>query len=131
MAQSEMRAIQSDITARLEHLRQQLESLHAERDILDGKIREFKRQVSVWQQALQLEMPEGDRLKVDPSILQMRLSDAIDHMRRENPDLSRELAETHLQAAGYDFKGKKPSAAIHFAWLNVNKRRGKNGTESD
>ena len=36
----------------------------------------------------------------------------------------------HLEATGYDFKGKKPGPAVHFAWLNVDRRKGSNGAET-
>lgn len=37
----------------------------------------------------------------------------------------------HLEAIQYDFKGKKHGPAVHFAWVNVDRRKNYNGTEPD
>ena len=134
MAQLEMRPIQSDIEDRLKHLRHQLEGLHVQRDALLAKIHDIEKQVAVWQEAWRLEIPEDERLhatvpQADSSIIRMTLSDAIDHLRRQNPGITKELARIHLEATDYDFKGKKPGPAVHFAWLNVDRRKSRNGTE--
>ena len=134
MVQSGMRPIQGDIEDRLKQLRHGLEGLHAQRDALLAKIHDIEKQIAVWQEAWKLEIPEGEHLyasvpQADSSIIRMSLSDAIDHLRRQNPGITKELAKIHLEAIGYDFKGKKPGPAVHFAWLNVNRRKASNGTE--
>ncbi len=134
MVQLEMRPIQSDIEDRLKQLKRRLERLHAQRDALLAEIHGTERQVAVWQEAWKLEIPEDERLhasvpQADSDIIRMSLSDAIDHLRRQNPGITKELSRIHLEATGYDFKGKKPGPAVHFAWVNVNRRKGSNGTE--
>ena len=130
VTQLEMRPIQSDIEYRLDQLKCRLEALHAERDGLLAQIHDVEGQIAVWQEAWKLEIPEEERRhanvpRADSAIVRMSLSDAVDHLRRQNPGITKELARIHLETIGYDFKGKKPGSAVHFAWVNVDRRKRK------
>lgn len=129
----ELKPIREEIEGRLKHLKAEIDGLLAQQEAIIGRIHELERQHAIWQEAWKLELPESERLgtlvpNADKRLLDMPLSEAVDHLRRQNLGMTKELALMHLQAVGYDFHGKRPSAAVHFAWVN-SLRRGthKNG----
>ena len=116
------------IEQRITALRQELESLHEQRDAIDARMRDIEKHLAIWQEAWKMELPESDdRRTMVPNgnsrLLSMPISEAVDHLRRQNMGMTKELARMHLEAIGYDFKGKRPGAVIHLAWVNSERRK--------
>lgn len=52
----------------------------------------------------------------------MRLVDALDIVRQENRQIDKRQALKILQKEGFDFRGKRPLPAVHFAWVALDRR---------
>lgn len=126
MVQMELRPIRDDIETRLTRLSDRLQALHSQRDALLNEIHNVEGQVAIWREAFRLETPAGEAAPVpeaNVAILSMPISEAVDHLRRQNMGMTKDMAQLHLETIGFDFKGKRPKAAMHFAWLNSNRRK--------
>lgn len=53
----------------------------------------------------------------------IRLIDALAIIRQEHPTINKREALTILKREGYDFRGKRPLPAVHFAWVAINRRK--------
>lgn len=53
----------------------------------------------------------------------MRLVDAIAIIRQENPKVDKRQALRILEGEGFDFRGKRPLSAVHFAWIAFERRK--------
>ena len=125
--QQELRPIRADIEERLAHLRSEIDSLRSQEEIIVARMHMLEDQIGIWQEAWKLELPVDERQSAlvpnaDPGLIDMKLSEAVDHLRRQNLGMTKELVLMHLEAIGYDFQGKRPAAAVHFAWLNSHRR---------
>ncbi len=54
----------------------------------------------------------------------MKLTEALAIIRKEQPRIDKKQALKILQKEGFDFRGKRPLPAVHFAWVALD-RRGK------
>lgn len=55
----------------------------------------------------------------------MRLVDALAAIRQENRQIDKRQALKILQKEGFDFRGKRPLPAVHFAWVALDRRKGR------
>ena len=53
----------------------------------------------------------------------MRLIDALAVIQKENPKIAKRAALKVLEKEGYDFRGKRPLPAVHFAWIALDRRK--------
>jgi hypothetical protein len=53
----------------------------------------------------------------------MRLVDALLIIRQENPRIDKRQALKILEKEGFDFRGKRPLPAVHFAWVALERRK--------
>lgn len=52
----------------------------------------------------------------------MRLIDALRQIKKENPKIEKRMARDLLLKEGFDFKGKRPLTAVHFAWMVIERK---------
>ena len=125
------RNIREDIESRVAGLLDELRELYAGREETEGRIDDAEHRLGVWRDALMLEgRPLGPRRPAadgvdEQGIVAMGLTDAVHHLRIENR-MTKPAIVRQLTAVGYDFRGKRPGPAVHFAWLN-SLRRKRNG----
>ncbi len=55
----------------------------------------------------------------------MRLIDALAILKKENPKIDKRQAVRLLQEEGYNFRGKRPLTAVHFAWIVLGRKNRK------
>jgi len=53
----------------------------------------------------------------------MKVGEALRIIRDEQPQITREEATKILQEGGFDFKGKRPISAVHFAFVAQDRER--------
>ncbi len=58
----------------------------------------------------------------------MRLGEALTVIRKEQQGIDKKQALKILEKEGFDFRGKRPLTAVHFAWMALD-RKGKTNLE--
>jgi len=53
----------------------------------------------------------------------MKLTDALAVIRKEKPEINKQQALKILKGEGFDFRGKRPLPAVHFAWVALSRRK--------
>lgn len=137
-----MKTINSDLRRELEtrihEIQSEIAFLQADRAKIDEKLKAMEEKVAALRTVYGM---EAERLGEPKAPLfpekgkpyrfaGMRLIDALAVIRDENPRIlkmpfgkpKREALKI-LQQEGFDFKGKRPLPAVHFAWIALDRRK--------
>jgi len=55
----------------------------------------------------------------------MKLTEALALIRKEHPKIDKKGALKVLKKEGFDFRGKRPLPAVHFAWIALDRKKKK------
>lgn len=121
-----------ELRSRIEQLQKAINELMEKRHTIDAQISQAEAELKTWREAYQIEAerlgePRLPLFSKDGKTYRfagMRLTDAIATIRKENPEITKKQARQILESENFDFRGKNPGNAIHFAWVSVD-RRGK------
>jgi len=132
--QSNKGDIRSELENRITTIQKKIGRLQEERSSIDKKLQDAESKLSALRVVYQIEAERFGETKppLIPSagksyrFAGMRLIDAIALIRKEKPRIDKRGALEILQKEGFDFRGKRPLPAVHFAWVALD-RKGKGG----
>ena len=127
--------LRPELKARMDKVFRDVEKLKAKRLEIDQQLKVAQEQLSVWLEAYAMEAerlgkpvrPRFEGGTTTYGFTGMRLVDAVAMIRDEHPEASKRQVRAILEKNGFDFRGKNPGQAVHFAWVAVDNRKKKGG----
>ena len=128
--------LREELKARIEKAQEDLKNLLEKRGKYDEQIAQIQARLKIWGDAFALERED----KGDPNLplfskepqpyrfTGMKLIEAVDSIRKEQPGINKKMAREILEKNSFDFQGKRPGTAIHFVWIALDKRAKKAST---
>lgn len=119
--------IKQELESRMSAIQRQVDKLKEQKVRIDEKLHDANSKLAALrvvyemeaerfgEQKLPLSSTKGSRYR----FIGMKLSEALTVLRKEQPEISKEEACQMLQKQGFDFRGKRPLTAVHFAWINL------------
>jgi len=116
----------------MSEIQRQIASMRQERESIDEKLRDADSALAALRTVYDIQSRRLGETRARfwgregaPSrFTGMRLVDALAIIQQENRQIDKRQALKVLQKEGFDFRGKRPLPAVHFAWVALD-RRGK------
>lgn len=129
--ESKMGDIRQELQNWITTVQGEIGKLQAERGKIEEKLQEAEAALSSLRQVYELQAkrfgettaPLFAKKGTSYRFAGMRLVDAIAVIRRENPGIDKRQTLKMLEKEGYDFRGKRPLPAVHFAWVALDRRK--------
>lgn len=123
--------LREELKSRIVRVQQEVEDLKAEKDKIDKKLQDADAKLNTWRRAYEIEaervgetgLPLFVKSGKSYRFAGMRLIDALAMLRKEQPAINKEQAREILETGGFDFRGKRPLPAVHFAWVALNRKK--------
>jgi regulator of replication initiation timing len=120
--------IRKELKERLDAIEQKAQSLYREKARIDEELKEITEQWNALRLVYKRETEDlgevGDSVN---RFAGMRLVDAVALIRKERWGVTKKQVKEVLAKEGFDFRGKNPGKAVHFAWVAVDNRKKKGG----
>ena len=129
--ESKMGDMREELQKRISEVQKRLDKLLAERDMID----ELLQATQVRLRALRVVYEnEAERLGVQKAPLfvgkdapsrftGMKLINALALLRKEKPGITKRAACKILEKEGFNFRTNRHLSAVHFAWINLDRRK--------
>lgn len=132
--QNKINDIRQGLEERINETLGEINELLVERDGIQAKLHEAESRLNALRAVYENEAKRFGEYKpklipeerVPRRFAGVRLIDALAIIRKERPKINKRQALRILQNEGFDFKGKRPLPAVHFAWITL-ERKGKQG----
>lgn len=129
--ESDMGDIRKELENRVTTTQKEIGALVEQREEIDRKLRKVDSELSALRAVYEAEARRfGERKPalfarkgVSYRFAGMRLIDALVAIRKEHPQIDKRGALEILQDDGFDFRGKRPLPAVHFAWVALERRK--------
>jgi len=132
-----MESKKSDIRTELEgmitEIQEKIGSLRGERDRIDKTLQDAESALGALRTVYQMQAERFGETK--PSLFakggksyrfaNMKLIEALELLREENPRIDKKEAHRILVKEGFDFRTKRTLSAVHFAWIALERRKTK------
>ena len=132
---SQMTDIRKELGSRMAAIQEEIDKLKHERETIDAKLEYANTKLGALSRVYEI---EAERLG-EPNLplfmkkgrgtpyrfAGMRLVDALAQLREERPGINKRQALEILRKEGFDFRGKRPLPAVHFAWVAIDRRKEK------
>lgn len=123
--------LREELKNRVVTIQQEIDRLKVERDAINKKLQDVESKLSVWRQAYEFEvgrlgepsLPLFNKGGKSYRFVGMRLVDAVALIRQEQPEVDKRQALQILKKECFDFRGKRPLPAVHFAWVAIDRRK--------
>lgn len=123
--------IRVELEARMAKIQKEIGALQAERAKIDEKLKGTEDMLNALRTVYGMEaerlgekgvplFPQGG---ISYRFAGMRLVDALAVIQQENPTIDKRQALKILEGEGFDFRGKRPLPAVHFAWVALSRRK--------
>ena len=124
--------IRKELQARIAEVQKEIGNLQEERGKLEEKLRDAERKLNALRDVYGIEAERFGEQKlplfigrgVSYRFAGMKLTEALQIVRTEQPKVNKEQARKILEKEGFDFRGKRPGSAVHFAWVCLDRRKG-------
>jgi septal ring factor EnvC (AmiA/AmiB activator) len=128
---SETGDIRKELENRITAIQNEIGKFQEERGKIDKKLQDAESKLNALRVVYQIEAERWGERKAPlmPSVGKsyrfagMRLIDALALIRKEEPRSDKRQALAILQKEGFDFRGKRPLPAVHFAWVALDRRK--------
>jgi chromosome segregation ATPase len=126
-----MSDIRQGLEERIKEALDEINKLLVEKDDTQAKLREAESRLNALRAVYDTESrrfgeykPElMPKEKTSRRFAGMKLIEALDLLRKEQPVISKRQALQILESEGFDFRGKRPLTAIHFCWMALDRRK--------
>ena len=123
--------IREELEAMMTEIQKEIGALLEEKSKLDDKLQDADAKLFALRRVYEIEaerlgepkIPLFGRKGAAHRFAGMKLIDAIAIIRRETPGIDKRQALKTLEKEGYDFRGKRPLPAVHFAWIALERRK--------
>lgn len=124
----------TDIREELEQFMAEIQAkiadLRDERDKIDEKLKDADSALAALRTVYELQSkrmgeqkaPLFPRKGAPSRFAGMRLIDAVALIRKEKPRIDKRGVRAILEKEGFDFRGKRPLPAVHFAWIALDRK---------
>lgn len=126
--------LRQELESRIQTIQREIDRLKQEKVNLDSRLQNAESQLNVWREAYRMEserlgmpsLPLFTKGEKSYRFAGMRIGEAVDTLRKENPEITKGQIREILDKEGFNFRGKNPGQAIHFAWIALNRRKSTN-----
>ena len=123
--------IRKELEARIAEVQKEIRNLQEERRKTDEKLKDAGKRMAALQQVYGIEAERFGAQKpplfggkgASYRFAGMKLTEALQIVRTENPKVNKKQARKILEKEGFDFHGKRPGSAVHFAWVSLDRRK--------
>jgi hypothetical protein len=123
--------IREELRARITEVQKEIRDLQEERRKTDEKLKDAEKRMAALQQVYGIEAERFGAQKpplfggkgVSYRFAGMKLTEALQIIRTEQPKVNKKQARKILEREGFDFRGKRPGSAVHFAWVSLDRRK--------
>ena len=123
--------IRQDLQERMAALQEEIDRLEHEREEAEERLDETKVKLSALAVAYEHEnerlgkssLPLFRREGKSYRFAGMKVGDALKILKKENPKITKEQAYQILVKENFDFRGKRPKSALHFAWIALERSK--------
>jgi len=123
--------IREELRARIAEVQKDIGKLQEERGKIDDELKDAGKRMAALQQVYGIEAERFGAKKpplfvgkgVSYRFAGMKLTEALQIVRTENPEVNKKQARRILEKEGFDFRGKRPGSAVHFAWVSLDRRK--------
>ncbi|MBM3119316.1 MAG: hypothetical protein FJ006_07185 [Chloroflexi bacterium] len=123
--QSTFMDIRQELKNRMDTIQKEIDQLKDERSRIEKMLQDADSRLGALRTVYQI---ETERLGKPPLPLftkgeksyrfaGMKITEALRIIRNEQPEISKRKAQEILKNEGFDFRGKNPGQAVHFAWV--------------
>jgi hypothetical protein len=132
---SKWESIKRELEGRMSAIQGQVDRLKEQKARIDEKLHDANSKLAALRVVYEMEAERFGKQRLPLSstkgrryrFIGMKLSEALMVLRKEQPEISKKEACQMLQKYGFDFKGKRPLTAVHFAWISLENREKKEG----
>lgn len=123
--------IREELRARIAEVQKDIGKLQEERGKIDDKLKDAERKMVALREVYGIEAERFGEQKppllvgtgVSYRFAGMKLTEALKIIRTEQPKINKKQARKILEKEGFDFRGKRPGSAVHFAWVSLDRRK--------
>lgn len=130
--------LRGELKKRITKAQQDIDKLKEKRDEMEDQIDEAEERLITWREAYEMEskrlgkpvLPFSTKTGKSYRFAGMKLTKALAIVQKEHPEISKEQPKIGKRAAlkvlqdeGFDFRGKRPLPAVHFAWVALGRRK--------
>ena len=123
--------IRKELEGRIAEVQKKIGNLQEERGKIDEKLKDAERKLAALREVYGIEAERFGEQKpplfvgkgVSYRFAGMKLTEALQIVRREHPKVDKKQARKILEKEGFDFRGKRPGSAVHFAWVSLDRRK--------
>jgi septal ring factor EnvC (AmiA/AmiB activator) len=131
--QSTFKDIRQELESRMDTIQKEIAQLKDERVRIDKMLQDTDSRLAALRTVYQIEserlgkpgLPLFARGEKSYRFAGMKITEALRIIRNEQPEIGKKKAQEMLKNEGFDFRGKNPGQAVHFAWVVL--ERGKKG----
>lgn len=128
--ESKIGDIRAELEGMMAEIQEKITSMRKERDGIDENLRDADSALASLRTVYEIQSrrfgenkaPLFARKGAVNRFAGMRLVDALATIIKEHPKIDKRGALKILQEEGFDFRGKRPLPAVHFAWVALNSR---------
>lgn len=125
----------SDIRAELEsmmvEIQQKIAAMKVQRDKIDENLKDADSALASLRTVYEIESKRLGEYKVtifprkglSNRFAGMKLTEALTVIRKEQPTIDKRGVLKILKKESFDFRGKRPLPAVHFAWVALDRRK--------
>jgi hypothetical protein len=116
---------------RIAEVQKEISNLQEKRGEIDQKLKDAERKIVALREVYMIEAERFGEQKppllvgtgVSYRFAGMKLTEALQIVRTENPKVNKKQARKILEKEGFDFRNKRPGSAVHFAWVSLDRRK--------
>ena len=124
--------LREELKNRMDKAKEEIDKLLADRQVIEELLSQAQTRLNTWREAYTMEterlgkpaLPlfstEGEK---SYRFSGMKVGEALDIIRKEQPEIDKKGALEILSRGNFDFRGKRPLPAVHFAWVALDRRR--------
>ena len=128
--QSKNSDIRRELESRIAEVQGEIGSLQESRGKIEKKLQEAEAKLSALRTVYQIEaerlgeprVPLFAKEGVPYRFSGLKLTEALAIIRRERPEINKKEVLNVLEKEGFDFRGRRPLTAVHFAWIALDRR---------
>jgi septal ring factor EnvC (AmiA/AmiB activator) len=132
LMQSQFTDIRQELKNRMDAIQKEIDQLKDERAKIDKMLQDADSRLAALRTVFQSEAERLGKLSLplftkgekSYRFAGMKITAALRIIRNEQPEISKREAQDILKNEGFDFRGKNPGQAVHFAWVVLD-RKGK------
>lgn len=125
--------IREELRARIAEVQKAIGKLQEARGKIDDELKDAENSLAALREVYGIEAKRFGEQKpslfvesgVSYRFAGKKLTEALQIIRTEHPKVDKKKARKILEKEGFDFRGKRPGTAVHFAWVVLDRRKNK------